>query len=85
MDPKTDDNRPIASRSHLVPEGVRFYDAATRQEMILCTDDGSSWNGWLLYKHLDGHWVSLRKATPEDQMALLRKVARKEHRVGYHI
>ncbi len=28
--------------------------------------DGGRFDGWILYKHVDGQWVSLRKATPSE-------------------
>lgn len=52
--------------SHFTPKGTSFYDQASQREMMLCTDKFSGWYMWLLYKHPDGQWVSLRKATQQD-------------------
>lgn len=47
------------------PEGIRFFDAASKHEMILVAE-GEPFAGWLCYRHPDGQWVSLRKATQDD-------------------
>ena len=49
------------------PKGVRFYDA-NHGEMMLC-EEGPD-NGWLCYRHPDGQWVTLRKATSDDLLRL---------------
>lgn len=46
------------------PDGMIFYDRASRREMMLVTD--GHWRGWLCYRHAEGQWVSLRKATRDD-------------------
>lgn len=50
------------------PQGVRFWDNASKREMLLVGDKEpqESWRGWLCYRHPDGQWVTLRKATPDD-------------------
>lgn len=48
------------------PKGVKFFDKATDREMLLVADDSPNWSGWLCYRHPDGQWVSLRKATKDD-------------------
>lgn len=50
---------------HYEPKGFRFFDNATGREMLLVAE-GESYAGWLCYKHPDGQWVTLRKATPDD-------------------
>lgn len=50
------------------PYGYKFFDAARGQEMMHCQE--GPWEGWLLYKHPDGQWVSLRKATADDILKL---------------
>lgn len=55
---------------HYQPEGVRFYDRATRREMLLVVDDSRETDGWLCYKHPDGQWVTLRKATESDRATI---------------
>lgn len=52
------------------PEGIRFYDGATGREMLLVADGSPSFAGWLCYRHPDGQWVTLRKATAEDRAAV---------------
>jgi hypothetical protein len=47
------------------PHGIRFWDMASNQELLL-VGDGQPYSGWLLYRHVEGHWVTLRKATPSD-------------------
>ena len=54
------------------PNGTRFYSQARKQDMILVRDSESQWNGWIMYKHPDGQWVSLRKATQADENDLAK-------------
>jgi hypothetical protein len=49
------------------PNALRFYDVASHREMLLDYD-----TGWLCYRHPDGQWVTLRKATPNDLARLSR-------------
>lgn len=49
--------------------GVEFYDKASGREMLLI-DEGESFGGWLCYRHPDGQWVTLRKATEADRRAI---------------
>lgn len=51
------------------PKGVRFTDKR-RGEMLLVQEPGYTFDGWLCYRHPDGQWVSLRKATNEDYAVL---------------
>lgn len=53
------------------PRGLRFYERSSGKVMKLVDDPASDWNGWLLYRHPDGQWVTLRKATDEDRTRLL--------------
>lgn len=46
------------------PGGLKFFDVATNREMVLIYHD--AWAGWIAYKHPDGQWVTLRKATDDD-------------------
>ena len=50
------------------PEGIRFFDKASDRYMLLVTEGHAK--GWIHYKHPDGQWVSLRKATDEDKKKL---------------
>lgn len=44
--------------------GIGFYSQTMQREMrYLYPDSGHHWAGWILFRHPDGHWVSLRKAT----------------------
>jgi hypothetical protein len=47
----------------MVFDGQQFYDKATQQEMMIKTVGDVP---WLYYKHPNGQWVTLRKATAED-------------------
>jgi len=53
-----------------VPNGLRFYDAASRREMILVDEPSRDSHGWLCYRHPDGQFVTLREATDDDRAAL---------------
>lgn len=48
--------------------GIEFYDAATGRTMKYAypEEENGGWGGWLFFKHPDGQWVSLRKATDDD-------------------
>lgn len=48
------------------PKGLRFYDLGRRCEMIL-VHEGERYAGWLCYRHPDGQWMTLRKATEDDR------------------
>lgn len=50
------------------PAGVKFFSVSRNQECMLC--QSGAWSGWILYKHPDGQWVSLRKATDKDMADL---------------
>ena len=58
------------------PKGIEFYDAISGRQMLLVAE-GESFAGWLCYRHPDGQWVSLRKATNEDRA----KLESAQHRV----
>jgi hypothetical protein len=51
------------------PKGIKFFDAASNREMILVAEPAHL-KGWLCYRHPDGQWVSLRKATEEERTNL---------------
>ena len=49
------------------PVGLEFFDNATKKRMKYVYPDYPHWTaGWILYKHPDGQWVTLRKATYAD-------------------
>lgn len=58
------------------PKGVRFYDMASDREMLLIADDEpqESFRGWLCWRHREGHWVTLRKATADDLERIARQL-----------
>ena len=50
------------------PPGIEFLDCISQRKMKLVTD--GEWKGWIVYRHPDGQWVSLRRATEEDHSRL---------------
>lgn len=52
--------------AHFDPPGLRFFDKASNREMKYIYPDAPQWSGWIVYKHPDGQWVSLREATDDD-------------------
>lgn len=54
------------------PTGLVFYDKASNRTMMIVSEDEprESIRGWLLYRHPDGQWVTLRKATDDDHQRL---------------
>jgi hypothetical protein len=63
------------------PAGLDFYDCASGREMKYVYPDSSHWTaGWLLYKHPDGQWVTLRKATDADISTINRAVSTAHHK-----
>lgn len=62
------------------PKGTMFFDMASNREMILVAE-GESFAGWLCYRHPDGQWVSLRKATDDD----IAKIKAAQHRVQWTV
>lgn len=53
------------------PRGISFFDMASNREMLL-VDEGQAYAGWICYRHPDGQWVTLRKATEEDRVKIPR-------------
>jgi hypothetical protein len=53
--------------SHYEPQGIRMFSCGANCEVMYCTDPTSCFKDWVLYKHPDGQWVSLRKATDVDK------------------
>ena len=43
---------------------LEFFDAASERFMRLMYD--GPYAGWIFFRHPDGQWVSLRKATDDD-------------------
>ena len=62
------------------PPGLEFYDAGSCRTMkYVYPDTPHSTAGWILYKHPDGQWVTLRKATDADVKALNKAVIGAHH------
>lgn len=68
--------RPPGSASHYEPKGYKFRDARNGEMMLVYEGE---WKGWLAYRHPDGQWVSLRKATPADWHALGIAISEAHH------
>lgn len=51
------------------PPGINFFDVNSHQEMLLIAEPDPH-AGWICYKHPDGQWVTLRKATEQDLQKL---------------
>lgn len=60
------------------PAGLNFYDNKSKRQMKLVYE-GHYLSGWLLYKHPDGQWVTLRKATEADLNTLNSAVIQAHH------
>jgi len=68
-------------RRKLAVAPLRFE--ANGKEMMYCYPDSQhELAGWLLYRHPDGQWVTLRKATQQDIHAMSRAVSASFH-AGY--
>ena len=60
--------------------GLEFYDGVSTRWMKYVYPDTKHWTaGWILYKHPDGQWVTLRKATDDDISAMNRAVSKVHH------
>lgn len=53
------------SDNNYTPNGDQFYDKASCRMMLLVTE--GHFKDWICYKHPDGQWVTLRKATDDDK------------------
>ena len=66
----------MSKRSSSEFTGLTFFDKASGREMKYVPGDSSHWTaGWLLYRHLDGQWLTLRKATGGDLEGLRSQIA----------
>ena len=59
------------------PKGTRFYDLQSGREMLLVLE--GPFNGWIAYRHPDGQWVTLRKATDDDLVRINEAAVRAHH------
>ena len=50
--------------NHYDPEGVLFWEEGRKLKLLV----EGPYKDWVCYKHPDGQWVTLRKATREDQL-----------------
>ena len=65
-------------RNKLAVPPLRFE--ANGKEMMYCYPDSNhELAGWILYRHPDGQWVTLRKATDRDICAMSEAVSRSFH------
>lgn len=60
--------------------GLEFFDAASNRMLKYVYPDTPHWAaGWILYKHPDGQWVTLRKATEDDVSRISLAVVKAHH------
>jgi len=61
------------SEKHFDMSGMEFFDVASETEMkYFYPENDHPFAGWIAYKHPDGQWVSLRKASDQDLVRLKR-------------
>lgn len=68
---------PAGSAVAADPPGYSFYDNRSMRLMKLVSD--GPWKDWIIYKHPDGQWVSLRKATALDWQTLAAAMSASIH------
>lgn len=62
---------------------LRFFDNATKREMMYVYPDTKHWcAGWLLFKTKGNTWATLRKATEADVEAMSNTVVMAHHSTG---
>ena len=60
--------------------GLTFFDQVSGRDMRYVYPDTPHWAaGWLLYRHPEGQWVTLRRATEEDVARLSSAVVTAHH------
>lgn len=59
------------------PPGYTFYDNRSMLTMRLVSD--GPWKDWIVYKHPDGQWVTLRKAMAVDWQVLAEAMSATIH------
>jgi hypothetical protein len=75
----------IPAPNHADPPGLNFqarYAGKTRAMRYVYPDTDHEAAGWILWKHPDGLWVTLRKATEADIEEMSAAVSRDFH-AGY--
>ena len=74
----TDKHDEVLKKFDVTP--LRFYDQRTRRETVyVYPDTKHELAGWLLFKHPDGQWVTLRKATDDDVERMSQAVIEAHH------
>lgn len=55
-------------RAHFDLPGIEFYDANSGRTMkyVYPSEKAGKHSGWIWFRHPDGQWVTLRKATGDD-------------------
>ena len=69
------------------PKGTRFMakpliagKRAWRQMLLVTTDEPrTEMHGWLFFRHPEGQWVSLRKATDDDLASISAAIVAAHH------
>ena len=61
------------------PSGTRFRAHGKEMMLVLTDEPRKDLHGWLLYRHADGQWVTLRKATDQDINAISAAVVAAHH------
>lgn len=61
------------------PFGVEFFANGREMMLVYPEEPRESLRGWLLYKHHDGQWVTLREATDADKAAINKAVVEAHH------
>lgn len=69
--------RAVLNAEGAEPKGYGFYDGKSKRFMRLVYE--GPWKDWIVYKHPDGQWVSLRKATNDDWHALAQAMSATLH------
>jgi len=59
---------------------IEFFDSVSGRKMRYVYPDSEHWTaGWILYRHNDGQWATLRKAEPGDVERLTAAIGRAHH------
>jgi hypothetical protein len=61
-----------AEKEHPEPNGIMFIDKSYG-ECMLCQDKKSDYDGWFLRRHIDGQWVTMKKAN-EDEVKFFKNL-----------
>lgn len=61
------------------PKGITFHSNGKEMMLVYDNEPRVEMRGWLLYRHPDGQWVSLRKATDADIETISAAVVEAHH------